>query len=173
MDDELARAHARWRALEEDGRDEEAADAAFADLYRDGVDQAPVALAFTARTLDAVAAAAERDRRRARRTRQVLVPIGAAAAAALLYVGGGLILSGLTTSLVWGLDALIGAIAGAAKHADAGAGLWSIMRSIGRAAAAFMSSPAVTIGIIALQGIAMAALVALQRLLGSDGEFSR
>lgn len=172
MDDDLARAHARWRALEEDGRDDEA-DAAFTTLYREGVDQAPVTLAFTARTLDAVAAAADRDRRRARRTRQVLVPLGAAAAAALLYVSGGLILSGLTTSLMWGLDVLIATIAGAAKNAETGAGLWAVMRSLGRAAAAFMSSPAVTVGIIALQGVAMAALVALQRLLGSDGEFSR
>ena len=110
---------------------------------------------------------------RARRTRKVLVPVGAAAAAVLLYFGGGLLVSAMATSVMWAVNLVIGSIVGVATNAETGAGLWSIARSLGRAAATFVSSPVVTISIIAIHGIAMAALIALQRLLGSDGEFYR
>src|SRR5688572_1999749 len=84
MDDELVRSYNRWRAVEratEDiGRDDDA-DAAFGTMFRDAVREQPVSLDFTARALQAVAAAAERDAQRVRRTRKVLVPVGFAAAA--------------------------------------------------------------------------------------------
>ncbi|MCA1652074.1 MAG: hypothetical protein LC753_18005 [Acidobacteria bacterium] len=44
------------------------------------------------------------------------------------------------------------------------------MSGLGRAAAAFAADPKVTFVIIVIQGIAIAALFTLQRLLGSDGE---
>lgn len=172
IDDELVRGYHRWRAMEDQGRDAEA-DAAFGPVFKEAVGERTVSLGFTARTMSAVATAAEQDARRARRTRRVLVPVGAAAAAGLLYVSGGFIVSFMATAVMWTVNVLIASIVGAATNADTGAGLWSIARSLGRAAAAFISSPAVTISIIAIQGIAMAALIALQRLLGSDGEFYR
>jgi hypothetical protein len=49
---------------------------------------------------------------------------------------------------------------------------WSVLTNIGRAAAAFASDPSVSMVILALQGIAIAALVALHRLLGSETEYS-
>lgn len=167
MNDELARGYDRWRAVEDAGREDDA-DAAFGAMFRETVQQPPVSLDFAARTMTAVAAAAERDALRARRTRQILVPVGMAAAASLLYVSGGFLISAFSASVVWAVNALVGSIVGLATNADAGAGLWAIARSLGRATAAFMSSPTVTITIIAAQGIAMVALIALQRLLGSD-----
>jgi hypothetical protein len=74
---------------------------------------------------------------------------------------------------MWVVSLLIDSIVGIAKNAETGVDLWSLARNLGRAAAAFMSSPAVTVSIILIQGIAMVALIALQRLLGSDREFYR
>jgi hypothetical protein len=167
MNDELARGYSRWRALEEEGREEDA-DAAFGSMFRDAVQQPPVSLEFAARTMAAVVEAAERDALRARRSRRILGPLGLAAAASLLYVSGGFLVSAFSTSVVWTVNALVTSIVGLATNADAGADLWSIARSLGRAAAAFIASPTVTVTIIAAQGIAMVALIALQRLLGSD-----
>ena len=172
LDNDLTRAYGRWRALEEDGRDDDA-DAAFAPVFRQAMEARPVSLAVTARTMTAVTAAAEQDARRARRTRKVLVPLGAAAAAGLLYATGSYLVSAMATSVMWVMNLLVGTVVGAAKTADTGVDLWSLASSLGRAAAAFMSSPAVTVSIIAIQGVAMLALIALQRLLGSDREFYR
>ncbi len=172
LDNDLTREYGRWRALEYEGREDEA-DAAFGPVFRQAMEDRPVALAFTARTIAAVNAAAELDARRARRTRKVLVPLGAAAAAGLLYVAGGVLASALATCVLWVMNLLVSTVVGAARTADTGVDLWSLARSIGRAAAAFMSSPAVTVSIIAVQGVAMLALIALQRLLGSDREFYR
>jgi len=44
------------------------------------------------------------------------------------------------------------------------------MESLGRAAAAFVADPKVTVAIFAIQAIAIGALIALRRLLGSDRE---
>jgi hypothetical protein len=172
IDDELVRGYRRWRAMEDAGREDEA-DAAFGPVYREASGDLPVSPGFAAETMSAVAATVERDAQRARRTRKVLVPVAAAAAAVLLYLGGGLIVSAMATSVMWAVNLVIGSIVGVATNAETGAGVWSVARSLGRAVASFISSPVVTLSIIAIQGIAMAALIALQRLLGSDGEFYR
>jgi hypothetical protein len=49
-------------------------------------------------------------------------------------------------------------------------GFWPVLASLGRAAAALAADPTVTFAMIAISGVAVAALLALQRLLGSDGE---
>jgi hypothetical protein len=167
MDDELVRNYNRWRAFESEGREDEA-DAAFGPMFRDAVQPQPVSLEFSSRAMEAVAGAAERDALRAQRTRKVLAPLGAVAAAGILYLSGGFIVSTLTTGVVWLVGLLISSIVGIATNAEAGLDLWSVARSLGRATAAFVSSPTVTITIIAVQGVAMAALIALQHLLGSD-----
>jgi len=48
--------------------------------------------------------------------------------------------------------------------------LWCLLGSLGHAASAFVADPKVTFVLLVLQGFAIAALVALQRLLGSDGD---
>jgi NAD(P)-dependent dehydrogenase (short-subunit alcohol dehydrogenase family) len=60
MDEELNRQYRRWRTLDETGRDDDA-DAAFAGLVRGTLPQQPVSSEFTARTMQAVVAAAERE----------------------------------------------------------------------------------------------------------------
>lgn len=158
--------------MEEAGREDEA-DAAFGPVFRDAAAERDVSAGFAADTMAAVAAAVEQDAQRATRTRKVLVPAAAAVVAVLLYLGGDLLVTAMATSVMWAVNLVIGSIVGVASNAEAGAGLWSVARSLGRAGAAFISSPVVTISIIAIQGVAMVALIALQRLLGSDGEFYR
>ena len=46
--------------------------------------------------------------------------------------------------------------------------IWSLLGSVGRAFAAVMSDSSVTLVMLAMHGIAVAALVALQRLLGPE-----
>ena len=75
--------------------------------------------------------------------------------------------------VVASLDLVIGAVVAMAASIPAGADVWTIMTTLGRAAAALLTTPAVTVTILAIQGIAIAAFVALQRLLRSDGELLR
>jgi hypothetical protein len=158
--------------MEDAGREDEA-DAAFGPVFRDAGAERAVSPGFAADTMAAVAAAVEQDVQRASRTRKMLVPAAAASVAVLLYLGGDFLVSAMATSVMWAVNLVIGSIVGVASNAETGAGLWSVARSLGRAGAAFISSPVVTISIIAIQGVAMAALIALQRLLGADGEFYR
>jgi hypothetical protein len=75
----------------------------------------------------------------------------------------------VSTALVASLDAIIRAIVWASSGPDLSA--WSVLNSLGRAAAAFVLDPKVTIVMLTIQGIAITALVVLRRLLGSDREF--
>lgn len=172
MDDQLNRKYQRWRDAEAEGRDDEA-DSAFAAVFEAVARQAPVPASFTSRTMDAVAEAAARDVRRARRVRTLLVPAAAVGLAVALYFSAGLIASALSTSVVWLLNLLIGSVVAAATAVQSGPDGWSLLRSLGRASAALISNPAVTVTIFAVQGFAIVALVVLQRLLGSDRESFR
>ncbi len=172
MDDELIRQYHRWRAAEEDGRDDEA-DAAFGTVFREAMPEEPVSLSFVARTLDAASQAAARDAQRARRTRRVLVPLGVATTVTAVYFSAGFLGSVLSSMVVGLLDLLVGGVVGAANGVQTGSGLWSVLSSLGRAAGAFISSPTVTVTILLIHGIAISALLTLQRLLGTDGESFR
>jgi hypothetical protein len=105
--------------------------------------------------------------------RTLLVPAAAVGLAVALYVSAGLIASALSTSVVWLLNLLIGSVVAAASAVESGPDRWSLVRSLGRASAALISNPAVTVTIFAVQGFAIVALVVLQRLLGSDRESFR
>jgi hypothetical protein len=48
--------------------------------------------------------------------------------------------------------------------------MWSVVGSLGRALGAIMADADVTLIVIAMHGVAFAALIALQRLLGPDTE---
>lgn len=161
--------YSRWRDAEEAGRDEDA-DRAFRSVFQALAQEKPVAPAFATRTLAAVTAAAERDRRRARRTRVAAIWGAVVGGSVAAYFGSGWAVSFLTSAFIGLLNVLIGAVVNGAMGLDAGAGVWSILASLGRAAGAFVADPKVTLVILAIQLIAMAALVALRRLLGVDGE---
>lgn len=162
----------RWRDAETSGRDDDA-DAAFANVIRSVTVEPAVSVRFTARTMEAVAAAAARDARDAKRIRTLLVPAVVVAGIAAVYFGSGLIASAFSATLVWLLDLLIGSVVWIANGMQSGPDGWTVMTSLGRAAAAVIANPAVTITILAIQGFAFAALLVLQRLLGSDRESFR
>lgn len=173
IDDDLTRAHHRWREADDEGRDDDA-DAAFKAVYRRAVQPLrPVSAAFTVRTMEAVAAAAARDARRARRVRATLVPAGIAALTAGAYFYTGVIVSLISGAVVYLLQLTISAAVGIVTWLQAGADVWSVASSLARAASAFVADPAITATILIVQAIAIIALLALQRLLGSDGESYR
>jgi hypothetical protein len=169
MDDELIAQYRRWLSAEQDERDDDA-DAACRAVFEEAVAQPLPPLDFTARTVAAVAAQSAADAERRRRVRGLA---GVAAAAAVIiggWFGGGLLISAMTSLLLGAFNLLIGAVVRTAAGVDAGAGVWSLFGSMGRAASAFVSDPTVTFVLLVMQGLAIAALAALQRLLGSDGE---
>jgi hypothetical protein len=169
MDDELTRNYRRWRSAEEEGRDEEA-ETAFAAVFAAAVDEQSVSQGFALSTMAAVAATAERDARRARRARLALIWIGVVGGVFAAYFSAGLFVSLASTIVTGAIDLLIRVIVGASAGAQTGGGLWSVASSLGRATAAFAANPVVTFTILAIQAVAVAALIALQRLLGSDWE---
>jgi hypothetical protein len=169
MDDELVRNYRRWLEADESGNDDEA-DAACRDLFA-AVDREPIVpLAFAGQTMEAIADESARQAQRARRTRRAITAGGIAGTAAAAYFGAGLAISAASTLIVGGFDLLVRLIVSGAAGAEAGAGFWSVLSSIGRAASAFVSDPAITVVLLVLQGLAIGALITLQRLLGSDGE---
>ena len=159
---------ARWLDAEDTLRDDEA-DAAFHALVRTVVPQPAVPMQFAATTTAAIATALAADARRARRAHRALVWGGIATGVLAAYFGAAPALSLVSTALVASLDAIIRAIVWASSGPDLSA--WSVLNSLGRAAAAFVLDPKVTIVMLTIQGIAITALVVLRRLLGSDREF--
>ena len=168
MAEELTRLYSRWRAADETDRDDEA-DAAFSALSDALLPERAVSLEFTARTTDAIAIAMATDARRARWSRKALVWGGATAAVVAAYFGAGPALSVLSTALVAALGLMIQAVVWVSTGPNLSA--WSMLNGLGRASAAFIADPKVTVIMFTIQGIAIAAFVALRRLLGSDREF--
>lgn len=169
MDEDLTRHYQRWRDADAAARVDDA-DGACRAVFTGIAREPAVSSGFVAGTLAAIALATARDRARARRLRRASLVGSVAAAVAVLYVGGAWITSGLSAMLVGLLNLLVGATVQAATGVQTGLDVWSVLASLGRAAAAFVANPTVTIAMFAMQGIAMAALLALQRLLGSERE---
>jgi len=166
---EVPGSYQRWRDADESGRDDDA-DWAFKTVFRTVVPTQPISADFTSRTMAALAAAAEREARRARHTRAAVIAGAVLGGAAAVYFGTGWAVSVLSTVFVGFLNLVIAVIVGGAGAVETGSGLWTVLGTLGRAAAAFASDPKVTVAIFAIQAIAIAALVALRRLLGSDRE---
>jgi hypothetical protein len=161
--------YTRWRAAEESERDDDA-DWAFRTVFQTAMPEQTVSPDFTARTMMAVSMAAAGDARRARRMRTGVLAGTAVAIGAAVYFGTGWAISLASTAFIALLNMVIaGAVRGAAAF-QTGAGVWSVLASLGRAAAALAADPNVTFAMIAISAVAIAALLALQRLLGSDGE---
>ena len=171
MNDELRRDWRRWVEAEQAGTEEDA-DALFAAVFRAAPTELPSSQ-FTATTMAAVAGAAAHDAARARRVRAVAVPLGIVAAVLIVYSTAGLMMSVFSAIVVGALDLLVSTVVKVVTTMSAGGDAWSIAASLGRATAALLASPSVTTTILALQGIAVAALIALQRLLRSDRESFR
>lgn len=168
MDDELTRQCRRWLEADEAGREEDA-DAAFKRAFA-ALPDVRVGAPFTARTVEAVSVALAADARRARRVRVAVVAAATIGTALGLYYGAGLIVAALSTAMLGLIDLLVALVVNGTRAADQGANVWSVLFGLGRAAAAFLTEPKVTVTLLAIQGIAAAALFALQRLLGADAE---
>jgi hypothetical protein len=161
--------YTRWRAAEAGERDDDA-DWAFRTVFQTTVPESPVAPDFTARTMAAIAAAAVSDARRARRVRAGVLTGTAAAVGAAVYFGTGLAISLASTAFIGLLNMVVAGTVRGAMSFQGGGGVWPVVASLGRAAAALVTDPTVTLAMIAISAVAVAALVALQRLLGSDQE---
>ena len=171
MNDQQSHDWRRWAEADQAG-DDDAADALFIGVFRAAGADRPSAQ-FTANTMAAVAAAAAIDARRARRIRAIGWPVAIVTAVLIVYMTAGLMISAFSAIVVGAVDLLVAAVVKVATTASAGGDAWSIAASLGRATAALLTSPSVTTTILALQGIAVAALITLQRLLRSDRESFR
>ena len=120
--------------------------------------------------MGAIAAAAARDARRARQLRAVVLSGTVAATGAGLYVGAGWVVGMVSAASLGLLNLLIAAVVRTAEAFQTGAGIWGVLSSLGRATSALAADTSVTIALIAISAVAIAGLVALQRLLGSDEE---
>jgi hypothetical protein len=169
MNDELSRSYRRWRLADEHGGDDDA-DAAFRAVFAGAVPEHGVPVGFAAKTMEAVADLATRDARRARRNRAAAVWIGACGGPLLAYFTAGFIISVASSAITGLLDLGIGVVVGVATGGRSGTDVWSMATNLGRAAAAYAANPAVTFTIFAMQAVAVAALVGLHRLLGSERE---
>jgi hypothetical protein len=161
--------YGHWRAAEESERDDDA-DSAFRTLFQTAMPDQPVSPEFTLRTMTAVAAAAVGDARRARRVRAGVVTGTVVASIAAVYFGAGWAISFASAAFVGLLNVLIDAAVRGVVAFQTGADVWSVLASLGRAVAAMAADSNVILAMIAISAVAIAALLALQRLLGSDGE---
>ena len=172
MEEQLIRTYRRWHEAEESDRPDDA-DAAFAAVFQATMRDESVSRDFARRTIEAVAAAADRDAVRARRTRRTLVPLGILGIAAMGYFGAGLAGTAFSVLVVGSLELLVGLVVSVATTMPAGGDVWTVMTSLGRVVSALLTNTTVTATILAIQGIALAALLMLRHLLGSDGESFR
>jgi hypothetical protein len=159
----------RWQAAEASERDDDA-DAAFQSVFESVVPERPISLEFTTRTMTAVAETAAIDARRTRQARTAGLWGAIAATVAAVYVGGGWAVGFISAAFVGLLNLLLAAVVRTVEAFQTGAGVWGVLSSLGQAASAVAADPTVTFGMIAISAVAIAALVALQRLLGSDEE---
>lgn len=169
MEDDPIRAYRRWQALEDEGREEEA-DRAFETVFKSTVAPPPVSPDFTGRTMTAIAAAAQRDARRARRIRKASMAAGVAGSAAAAYFGAGYVVTGVSALAVRLIDLLVVGVIYVVTIMQSGADVWSVAATLGRAMGALVADPKVAVALVMLQGIAVAAFIALRRLLESDVE---
>lgn len=159
----------RWRAAEDSERDDDA-DWAFRTVFQAAMPEHPVSPDFTARTMAAVAAVGAGDARRARRQRAGVLTATAVATIAAVYFGAGWVVSFASAAFIGLLNMMVTGVVRGAFAFQTGAGVGSVLLSLGRAAAALAADSNVTFALIAISAVAVAALLALQRLLGSDGE---
>ena len=163
----MNRDYGRWLEADRQGNDDEA-DAACREIFDTTVPRVTVPLKFSTETMARLSAARAADAARSRRARLILLWGSAIAGPIAIYFGAGFVMSMAAALLIGALNLLADATVSLASASDWS--VWSLFGSLGRALAAVMSNADVTIIVIAMHGIAFAALAALQRLLGSDTE---
>jgi hypothetical protein len=169
VDEDLNRNLRRWLEADTDGQNDDA-DGACREVFADAMPDPVLPVDFATRTMQAIGTAATEDVRRARVMRRAAVGGGAVGLVAAAYFGGAWAIGLITALVVRSLDLLVGATVQVASGVQAGADAWTVMSNIGRAVASFVANPTVTLAMLAMQGVAIAALFALQRLLGTDTE---
>ena len=155
MDDDLDREWRRWAAAEAEGRHDEA-DAAFGALFK-AVPVRAAAGALNEHVAEAVARVAVRQARLARAVAVAGSVFGVALAIGLLLQ--------LPRLLRASLDLSVSAIVWLALAFDRGLDAWTIVAQIGRTVGSVIVAPPVTLALIGLGLIALAALYALHRML--------
>ena len=170
MREDLDLNYRRWLNADHDGDDAEA-DAAFGAVFEACVSEPLPPAQFTAQTMAAIAAASAADAVRARVVRRVLLWSGVPAIALAIYFGAGAALSAVSSAFVGALNLLVALVVWFANGPDVRTGVWSVLTGLGRAAAAFVADPRVTVAMLVFQVVAVAALAALHRLLGPGREW--
>src|SRR5436190_6638471 len=145
---EASGSYRHWRAAEESERDDDA-DWAFRTVFQTAMPEQPVSSEFTTRTMTAVVTAAADDARRGRRVRAGVLTGTAVAGTGAIYFGAGWAISLASAAFIGLLNVLIAAAVRGAVAVQTGAGVWSVLASLGRAAAALAADPNVTFAIIA------------------------
>ena len=163
----MNRDYGRWLEADRQGNDDEA-DAACREIFDAALPRLTVPLKFSTETMARLSTARAADAARSRRARLILLWGSAIAGPIAIYFGAGMVMSIAAALLIGALNLRADATVSLASASDWS--LWSLFGSLGRALAAVMSNADVTIIVIAMHGIAFAALAALQRLLGSDTE---
>lgn len=173
MTDDLNRHWQRWQEADSEGQNserEDDADAACRALFAAAALEPTVTPAFTARTVATINTSVAAERVRARRLRRALLAGSVAAAVVGVYAGGPWLLSALAGAVAGAINLLVGVTVGIAVAVQAGTDVWTVLGGLGRAAAAFVANPTVTVVMLAMQAIAVMALITLQRLLGAEKE---
>jgi hypothetical protein len=155
MDPELTRAWRRWVAAERDGRDDQA-DVAF----RDVAPMLPIRTPrpdFASRVMHAV----EREAIRRARVARGLVVVCSVVSVGFAI---GVILQ-LPRLLQAALDAGLAALLWTLVALNRGLDAWAILAQFGRTVAAVVDTPEVTVSIVGLGVVAVAALYGLHRML--------
>ena len=166
MTDPLNRDYDRWLDADRQGKDDEA-DAACREAFQ-ALPARQVPVTFTADTMARLSAARAADAVRARRARLGLLWGSAIAGPVAIYFVAGALMSGAAALLRGMLNLMVSATVSLAGVSDWS--LWSVVGSLGRALGAIMADAEVTLIVMAMHGVAFAALIALQRLLGPDTE---
>ena len=166
MSEPLNRGYGRWLKADRLGQDDEA-DAACRDVFQ-ALPPRTVPLGFSAETMARLASARAADAARAKRARFLLLWGSATVGPIVIYFGAGAAMSAAAALLLGTLNLLVDATVRIASATDWN--VWSLVGSLGKALAAIMSDADVTMIVVAMHGIAFAALAALQRLLGPDTE---
>ena len=166
MSEPLNRAYGRWQDAERRGHDEDA-DAVCREVF-EALPRTVVPLKFAGETMTRLAAARAADAARAKRARAVVLWSSLLLGPIAIYYGAGPVMSSVAALLLWMLNLLVGTTVQVVTVSDWN--VWSLFGSLGRALAAIMSDADVTVIVVAMHGIAFAALAALQRLLGPDTE---
>ena len=166
MREPLNEGYGRWLDADRQG-DDDAADAACRGLF-EALPARTVPLRFSADTMARLATARAAEAARAKRARALLLWGSFIVGPIAIYFFAGALRSGAAALLLGTLKLMVNATMQVATISDWN--LWSLVGSLGRALAAIMSDADVTIVVVAMHGIAFAALAALQRLLGPDTE---